>query len=103
MVTLGVLLLSGWIAFDGGTFDLDQLPTICQGQTYPTSSCLYQPEHSSLWAPFVSFPRLDTGEAIFSVYVALVIAYLAAPLIASLTRAVAQLARTVNWRAGWRI
>jgi hypothetical protein len=94
-------LLSGWVSFVGGTVDLDKMEITC-AQTLDGALCSYAPERSSLWAPFLSFPRLSTGETVFTAYVAFVVAYLASAPTLAILRLLRQL-RPSSWTAGWRI
>ena len=78
-VALLALTLSSWVAIDGVVFDLAGLGT-CRDPAYEWL-CLYVPEYSPLWRPFVEFTRPSAAAAVVALYFALVYARLAAPLI----------------------
>jgi hypothetical protein len=102
-VTLGVLILSGWVAVSGAVSNLSELG-FCFADTYKLESlCWYVPEFSTLWHPVLDFPPLDTGTATVAVYIALVFAWLAAPLVESLVRAALALRPPRGWKMGWGI
>src|SRR5438094_138560 len=65
---LGVLTLSAWVAVDGVVFDLAGLGT-CRD---PANEwlCLYVPEYSPLWRPFVEFTRPTMRATIVAAYFA---------------------------------
>jgi len=89
--TLGVLTLSAWVAIAGVVFDLAGLGT-CRDPAYEWL-CLYVPEYSPLWRPFVELTRPSASAAIVGVYFCVVYARLAAPLAAVLTRRALRLRR----------
>ena len=83
-VTLGVLTLSAWVAIDGVVFDLAGLGTCRE----PANEwlCLYVPEYSPLWRPFVEFTRPTASAAIVGFYFCVVYVRLAAPLVVQLSK-----------------
>jgi PA14 domain len=80
--TFGVLTLSAWVAIDGVAFDLAGLGT-CRD---PANEwlCLYVPEYSPLWRPFVEFTRPTMRATIVAAYFAVVYVRLAAPIVVRL-------------------
>jgi hypothetical protein len=97
--TLLVLALSAWVGVSGGIADLSTLSFCVAGHAAHEHLCWYTPEYSSLWHPLVHFPPLTWKTALFAAYCAVVFAYLAAPLAASLLRRLP--AR--EWASGWRL
>jgi len=83
-VTLVVLTLSSWVAVDGVMFELSGLAT-CRDPAYEWL-CLYVPEYSPLWRPFVELTRPTMNATIVGLYFFVVYVWLAAPLVAALVR-----------------
>lgn len=93
LATLGVLALSVWVGIDGAIFGLNGLD-VCRANQYALESfCLYVPEFSVLWYPFVvvgqvgirhgfvTAERLQWSHFVFAGYALVVFAYLALPLL----------------------
>ncbi|MFL5950851.1 MAG: hypothetical protein ACJ74M_04530 [Gaiellaceae bacterium] len=97
--TLLVLALSAWVGVSGGVADLSTLGFCVAGHAAHEHLCWYTPEYSSLWHPLVSFPALTWKTLLLALYCAVVFAYLAAPLVASLLRR----KPGREWLAGWRL
>jgi hypothetical protein len=64
--------------------------------------CWYTPEFSPLWHPLVTFPELTRRTAIVVLYCGLVFAWLAAPVVSALARAV-RAHGAESWATGWRL
>lgn len=99
-LALFLLGLSGWVGVSGAVADLSTLDFCTRNDFANEPYCWYSPEYSSLWHPLVEFPALTWRTALLAAYCALVFAYLAAPLIVSLARAVRP---RRAWAAGWRL
>ncbi len=99
--TLAVLLLSGWVSFTGATVDLYRLYLVCTKSL--EALCWYVPDFSSLWQPVLGFPPLPPRVAAYSAFAAAVVAYLAAPLVASVVRSLAARRHVLAWTRGWRL
>jgi PA14 domain-containing protein len=84
VATLAVLTLSAWVAIDGAVFDLNGLAA-CRD---PNNEwlCLYVPEFSPLWRPFVEPTRPTVNQAAVGVYFGLAYLWLAAPIARELAR-----------------
>jgi hypothetical protein len=101
--TLLVLSCSAWVGLAGVIADPRALD-ICGENNYALESlCWYVPEYSSLWYPLRDVPELTNATGLVAAYCALVFAYLAAPLVASLARAAARLWPRAAWASGWRL
>lgn len=77
------LTLSFWVAVDGALFGYSGLGA-CRDPNYEWL-CLYVPEFSALWRPFVEWTRPTADRIAVGAYFAAVYAWLAAPLIGALT------------------
>jgi hypothetical protein len=99
-LALFLLVLSGWVGVSGGVADLSTLDFCTRNDFANEPYCWYTLEYSSVWHPLVEFPALTWKTTLLAVYCALVFAYLAAPLVASLSRAVRP---QRAWAAGWRL
>jgi hypothetical protein len=97
--TLLVLALSAWVGLSGGIADLSTLGFCVGNHAANEPYCWYTPEYSSLWHPLVQFPPLTWKTATLAAYCAVVFAYLAAPLVASLARSLPNR----DWTSGWRL
>jgi hypothetical protein len=97
--TLLVLTLSAWVGLSGAIADLSTLDFCVADHAANESLCWYTPEYSSLFHPLVHFPALTWKTSLLSAYCAVVFAYLAAPLIASLLRRLPGR----EWATGWRL
>lgn len=87
LVTLFVLMLSVWVDVDGAVFGQQTLGPICQANNYAHEYfCHYLPQYSALWRPFLVAEPLTLQNILYMAYVALVFAYLAAPLMLVLAR-----------------
>jgi hypothetical protein len=100
-VTLGVLALSAWVALSGAIEDPRVLLAFCKADNFRYEpQCWYYPGHSSLWQVATQFPHLIRSNAVAVAYIAIVFCYLAAPLAASLARA---LLPRRSWVVGWHV
>jgi len=97
--TLLILALSAWVGLSGAIADLSTLDFCVANHAANEPLCWYTPEYSSLWHPLVHFPALTWKASALAAYCAVVFAYLAAPLLSSLVRAVPW----HGWRTGWRL
>lgn len=79
-----VLTLSSWVAIDGAVFGLAGL-SACRDVNYEWL-CLYVPEFSPLWRPFVEWTRPSWDRVIVGAYLAVVYLWLALPLVRSFAR-----------------
>ncbi len=79
-----VLTLSAWVAIDGAVFGSVVLTT-CRDARYEWL-CLYVPEFSPLWRPFVEWVTPPADRAIVGMYVVVVYLWLAVPLVTSFAR-----------------
>ncbi|HEY4033409.1 MAG TPA: hypothetical protein VGL94_05535 [Ktedonobacteraceae bacterium] len=98
MLTLVIFCLSAWVSVNGAAFQVPSighvLPRVCSQKhflLYPL--CVYTPEYSPLWQPFVSHPHISQGQMIFLIYSLLVAAYLVAPLLIHLLKQTWDLAK----------
>ena len=92
-VTLAVLTLSSWVAIDGVMFELSGLAA-CRDLAYEWL-CLYVPEYSPLWRPFVEPTRPSMNAAIVGLYFFVVYVRLATPLVAEMLNRSASLKASV--------
>lgn len=100
-LALGVLALSAWVAFTSAIADLTTVLGFCIEKQFANLwSCIYTPSDSSLWQPVTDFPHLTIATTVVAAFICLVFCYLAAPLVASVARAV--LPRR-SWATGWRV
>jgi hypothetical protein len=102
-LTLLVLVLSGWVGVAGATADLSTLDFCVRQHASLEALCWYTPEFSPLWHPLVDFPALTWKTAAVAGYCALVFAYVAAPLLVAILRALRATVPTRAWAAGWRL
>lgn len=99
-----ILTLSTWVAIDGIVFGFTGLGA-CRD---PNDEwlCLYVPEFSALWRPFVEWTPPSADRVVVGAYFAVVYAWLAAPLITALAAdgrdAIVRVARAQSTREGWR-
>lgn len=101
LLTLGVLVLSAWVACAGTIADLDAVASFCGSNNFQNEQlCWFTPDYSSLWQPVRQFPTLTTATTAAALYCGLVLAHLAAPLLAALLRPL-RLERSPF--AGWRL
>jgi len=84
-LTFIALAFSAWVGLDGAIFHLKNLPDSLCDQADGVF-CLYVPEFSPLWLPFVKAPPVDRGEWMVAIYCAVVFAVLAAPLLGRMAR-----------------
>lgn len=103
VLTLVVLILSGWVGVAGATADLSTLDVCVRNHASLEALCWYTPEYSPLWHPLVQFPALTSKTAVLAGYCALVFSYLAAPLVVALLRALRASVPTRAWVTGWRL
>jgi hypothetical protein len=101
-LTLLVLVLSGWVGVSGAVADLSTLDFCVRNDAALEALCWYTPEFSPLWHPLVTFPELTWRTAIVVLYCGLVFAWLAAPLVSALARAV-RAHGVESWATGWRL
>jgi hypothetical protein len=102
-LTLVVLTLSAWVGLAGATADLSALDFCVSDHFAHEPFCWYVPEYSSLWRPLVDFPELTRSKALVAVWCLFVFAYLAAPLVRSLARALRAVPAPKTWATGWRL
>jgi hypothetical protein len=102
-LTLLVLVLSGWVGVAGATADLSTLDFCVRQHASLEALCWYTAEFSPLWHPLVDFPALTWKTAAVAGYCALVFAYVAAPLLVAILRALRATVPTRAWAAGWRL
>jgi hypothetical protein len=84
-LTLIALAFSAWVGLDGAIFHLKNLPDSFCDQVDGVF-CLYVPEFSPLWLPFIKAPPVSRGEWMVAIYCAVVFAVLAAPLLGRMAR-----------------
>ena len=101
-LTLLVLLLSGWVGVSGAVADLSTLDFCVHNDAGLEALCWYTPEFSPLWHPLVTFPELTWRTSIVVLYCGLVFAWLAAPVVSALARAV-RAHGAESWATGWRL
>ncbi|HEX6482694.1 MAG TPA: hypothetical protein VF043_27950 [Ktedonobacteraceae bacterium] len=86
LFTLLVLLLSFWVGINGAVFGQSNLG-ICTANHYALEIlCLYTPEFSVLWHPFVVTSPLDYHRILYIIYSAIVFIYLLIPLCGTILR-----------------
>jgi hypothetical protein len=102
-LTLVLLILSGWVGITGALADLSALDFCTRGNAAHEYLCWYAPEFSSLWHPLVRFPTLTRKTAALALYLGLVFAYVAWPVVAALARSVCAVAPHGGWATGWRL
>jgi hypothetical protein len=103
VLTLLVLILSGWVGVAGAVADLSTLDLCVRNHASLESLCWYTPEFSPLGHPLVVFPSLTWKTAVVAAYCALVFSYLAAPLLVALLRTIRAAVPSRAWAAGWRL
>ena len=95
ILTLAVLVWSTWVGIDGAVYgQLDM--AICNAQPDFESLCLYTPEYSALFRPFVVSKTLTMNQKLVFGHAVLAGVVLAAPLLGDLWRAGRQ--RATVWR-----
>src|SRR5215831_16560749 len=88
LLTAGVLAAAAWVGINGAIFHLKTLSDgICE--QFEATLCLYVPEFSPLWQPFVKLAPLSSDDWKVAIYSAVVFAVLAAPLVARIARQLA--------------
>jgi hypothetical protein len=97
LATLGALVLSGWVAADSVLFG-----GIWAGACYADSFrlealCHFTPDYSQLWFPFVVKPTLTGAQQLVLAYYAVVLAWLAAPLLLRIGQQAVSAVRTNRW------
>lgn len=101
---LGVLTLAAWVAIDGVAFGYSGLGA-CRDANAEWL-CLYVPEFSALWRPFVEWTRPSLGQAAVAAYFAVVYVWLAAPIASRLASAIGRsapaLTRAFTTGESWR-
>jgi hypothetical protein len=96
-----VLIVSAWVACAGAIANLGTLRTFCGGAGFTNEQlCWFTPDYSSLWQSVRQFPELTTQTTLAALYIGLVFAYLAAPLVTGLVRALRPRGPLL---AGWRV
>jgi len=100
VAALLVLVVSAWVGLSGAIADLSTLDFCIAHDAANEHVCWYTPEYSPLWHPLVDFPSLTWKTGLLAAYCAVVFAYLASPLVASLLRRAPRPARLA---AGWRL
>jgi hypothetical protein len=100
-LSLGLLVLSAWVACAGAIADLNAITSFCGSDNFQNEQlCWFTPDYSSLWQPVRQFPSLSIETTGAALYCGLVLAYLAAPLLAGVLRPL-RLERSPL--AGWRL
>ena len=84
-LTFIALAFSAWVGLDGAIFHLKNLSDSFCDQVDGVF-CLYVPEFSPLWLPFVKAPPVSHGDRMVAIYCAVVFAVLAAPLLGRMAR-----------------
>src|SRR5262249_28727001 len=82
LLTWVVFCLSAWVSIDGAVFQLQvvHIP-ICMANHYRLLAlCLYTPDYSPLWMPFVFPLHIYLSQAIFGLLSLLVSTYMITPL-----------------------
>jgi hypothetical protein len=101
----GVLTLSAWVAIDGAVFDYSGLG-VCRDVSHEWL-CLYVPEFSALWRPFVLWTPPSPGRVIVGVYCGIVYCWLAAPVMRAMAckvpAAISELARGQTGQQPWGV
>jgi hypothetical protein len=109
LLTFVVFCLSAWVSIDGAVFQLYvTIPRICSYQKFEIQVlCLYTPEYSSLWMPFVFHMQVPVKQALFGLLSLLVAIYMVTPLFIHLLRQINDLAKKYGERylklSEWRI
>jgi hypothetical protein len=103
VLTLFVLTLSAWVGLSGAIANLSALDFCTRNNFAHEALCWYAPEYSSLWHPLVHFPSMTWKTSVVAGYCGLVFAYLAAPLVAALMRALRAAQPVRVWSTGWRL
>jgi hypothetical protein len=81
LAVLGILVLSVWVAADSAVFDT-LWPQTCYRNNWALESlCHFTPDYSALWYPFVAKPKLNLGQLAHLLYFAVVLGWLATPLV----------------------
>jgi hypothetical protein len=84
LLTLAIFVLSVWVCIDGAVYQWINgisYPAVClQHQSNLEALCLYTPEFSALWSPFVFHYPLDKKQILFIMYVVIAACYLITPL-----------------------
>jgi hypothetical protein len=94
LATLGVLVLSIWVAADSAVFD-ELWAWACYENNFALEAlCHFTPDFSALWYPFVAKPRLGLEQVVRLGYYFTVFAWLATPLLARITQ------QTGDWLTG---
>jgi hypothetical protein len=101
-LTLLALILSGWVGVSGAVADLTTLDFCVRHHAALEALCWYTPEFSPLWHPLVSFPELTWRTMVVAIYSGLIFAWLAAPVLSALARAV-RASRVESWATAWRM
>lgn len=95
-----ILTWSVWVAIDGVAFSLSGLEA-CRDPNYE-HLCLYVPEFSPLWRPFVEFTKPSLDALVVALYFCLVYAYLALPIVRAIGKQLNVLASSVSTQADFR-
>jgi len=85
LLTLVVLVASAWVGLNGAIFHLKTLSEEFCNQVEGVL-CLYVPEFSPLWQPFLKVPPLTTADWKVASYCAVAFTVLAAPLVSRIVR-----------------
>jgi len=83
LATLAVLALSVWVAADSFAFG-QLLPPECRAYQPLEMLCHFTPEFSALWYPFLAAPPLGRPEVVAFAFYAVVLIWLAAPVLVRL-------------------
>jgi hypothetical protein len=101
VATLAVLALSSWVSVTGA-LENSWHAGFCSSNGFQIEYvCWYVPDFSSLWWPVTHHPPLTAANVCLTAYCFGVFAYLAAPLLRELWRALVQVPSTLAH--GWRL
>lgn len=93
LLTLVILCFSVWVGIDGALFNQSAIVLpICANNHYALEIlCIYTPDFSALWYPFVAHLPIDSAQILFMGYCLLVFVYLVAPLVMKIALQVQEL------------
>lgn len=99
-ITLCVLIVSAWVSIASVVTNITRALDFCKTDGFRREFyCWYVPQRSTLYVPLQHFPSLSLPVAVVTLFCYGVLAYLAAPLVLSVIRAVLpRRAWTVSWR-----
>ncbi len=93
LLTLVIVCFSVWVGIDGALFNQSAIVLpICANNHYALEIlCIYTPDFSALWYPFVVHLPVDSAQILFMGYCLLVFVYLVAPLMVRIAQQVQEL------------